>query len=431
MLCLRRHNLKARFASRRLLLACLLLAGATTAQAQYGQTALDGYTPTDLKQGAPAGSFPLSGFENINHYNGGLNIALPLLRMGGRGGSGFGITLKIDEHTTIYRYSDYGAGSYAQQLIYSAGDAWRVGYGPGVLLGKWATNHPQDGSPLDCGQYVPDREYNTRLYFTTPDGTEIQLQDKQYGGLIYSRNPCTVPFGTPARNRGKVFVSADGEKTTFISDTDIIDNLISQPTLEFYPSGHLLLSDGTRYRVDGGKVSWMRDRNGNKTSFTYDGWAMLSATDSLNRQVTVTYGAIGAYDEITYRGYGGAARSIKVWHHWMHDAMRPDCTIKKDNQLYPEVFDGGNIWSGDSDFDMAVVSRVEMPDGRSYRFFYNSYGEVARVILPTGGGTDYNYSGVFPWCGGGGRSTRPSPITTTPGSSPSSSPTAQNKAHSD
>ena len=75
--------------------------------------------------------------------------------------------------------------------------------------------------------------------------------------------------------------------------------------------------------------------------------------------------------------------------------MRPDHTIKKANQLFPEVYDAWNIWSGDYDFDMAVVSKVELPDGRSYRFYYNSFGEVARVILPTGGGRDYDYYSPF------------------------------------
>ena len=33
-----------------------------------------------------------------------------------------------------------------------------------------------------------------------------------------------------------------------------------------------------------------------------------------------------------------------------------------------------------------------MPDGRLYRFFYNSYGELARVELPTGGAIEYDYA---------------------------------------
>jgi len=33
-----------------------------------------------------------------------------------------------------------------------------------------------------------------------------------------------------------------------------------------------------------------------------------------------------------------------------------------------------------------------MPDGRSFQFRYNSYGELARVVLPTGGAIEYDYA---------------------------------------
>ncbi|MDQ3804281.1 MAG: hypothetical protein M3416_10670 [Acidobacteriota bacterium] len=33
-----------------------------------------------------------------------------------------------------------------------------------------------------------------------------------------------------------------------------------------------------------------------------------------------------------------------------------------------------------------------MPDGRRYQFRYNSYAELARVVLPTGGAIEYDYA---------------------------------------
>src|SRR5262245_17692003 len=51
----------------------------------------DGATPAGLKPGAPAGSYVLSGFDNINPYNGNLNFSLPLLKIGGRGSAGYTI----------------------------------------------------------------------------------------------------------------------------------------------------------------------------------------------------------------------------------------------------------------------------------------------------------------------------------------------------
>ena len=37
------------------------------------------------------------------------------------------------------------------------------------------------------------------------------------------------------------------------------------------------------------------------------------------------------------------------------------------------------------------MSAVELPNGRTYQFRYNSYGEVARIELPTGGATEYDW----------------------------------------
>ncbi len=59
---------------------------------------------------------------------------------------------------------------------------------------------------------------------------------------------------------------ADGTSATFISDADIVDLYISDGSggeTDQYVSGYLMLSDGTRYRIDGGYVTWLRDRNGN------------------------------------------------------------------------------------------------------------------------------------------------------------------------
>ncbi|MBS1786919.1 MAG: hypothetical protein JST85_04320 [Acidobacteria bacterium] len=72
----------------------LLLALSGNASAQNAAT--DGFTPEGLKAGAPAGSFQLSGFDNINYFNGNLNFTLPLLHAGGRGGVGYTIPLRIE-----------------------------------------------------------------------------------------------------------------------------------------------------------------------------------------------------------------------------------------------------------------------------------------------------------------------------------------------
>ena len=78
---------------------------------------------------------------------------------------------------------------------------------------------------------------------------------------------------------------------TFISDTDIFDMTQATNPIQTKPSGYLLTKDGTRYRVTQGQIKWIRDRNGNLLTFTYESsiGRLTGIKDSLNREVTISY----------------------------------------------------------------------------------------------------------------------------------------------
>jgi RHS repeat-associated protein len=261
-----------------------------------------------------------------------------------------------------------------------------TGYNPGVLEARGAgagiqqcTNPPHDN--------VFERTV-TRLTFTSPDGTEYELRDQLTNGQVMpltSITPC--PSAGPLR--GRYFSTSDGSSVTFISDTDVRDDIYTSGGASTYTlSGFLLLRGGARYRIDNGKVTWIRDRNGNRLTFTYDSFSrMISVTDSLNRQVTVAY---GNPDVITYKGAGGSLRTIRVWRANLQSALRPNSgySIQNSLQLFPEL----NGATGSALYNPSVISSIELPDGRQYRFYYNPYGELARVELPTGGAIEYDYA---------------------------------------
>ncbi len=236
-----------------------LLVNQASAQSIYPT---DGSTPMGLKPGSPAGSYALSGFDNINPYNGNLGFRLPLLGQGGRGGAGHTIMLPIETKWQVETYTVQG-DDWSETHYYPEPGWWEIahpGYGPGVM-------HVRYGAHLtrNCNTDGIKRAWwtLTRLTFTAPDGTEFELRDQVSGGAKY-----TVPIcATSGFNRGRVFVTADGTSATFISDADIVDLYISDGSggeTNQYVSGYLMLRDGTRYRIDGGYVTWIRDRNGNK-----------------------------------------------------------------------------------------------------------------------------------------------------------------------
>jgi RHS repeat-associated protein len=370
----------------------VLLLALTTANYASAQSSLNGATPLGLAPGSPAGSYALGGFDTVNLFNGNLSINLPLVSVGGRGGAGTNIGLPIDQKWIVESYYDPIYGGYR---YFPTSSWWTTTYEPAhassSIEGRSGGSYTQD-----CYLYDPPRPFYvetlTRLTFTALDGTEYELRDALTGGQpLRPLSPSGCPSVDPAR--GKVFVTADGTSATFISDTDIYD-YIEPDSPNIQPSGYLLLRDGTRYRFENGRISWIRDRNGNRLTFahTYGTNPTTTITDSLNRQVTVTKDVndpiYGLCDRISYKGFGGTARNIYITKTNLSNALRPGYSIQTYNQLFPEL-DGGSPYSP---YDVTVPDSVWLPNGKRYRFLYNSYGEIARVELPTGGAIEYDYA---------------------------------------
>jgi RHS repeat-associated protein len=379
----------------------LVVLALSVAKGQQTTTSVtDGSTPSGLQPGSPAGSYALSGFDNVNLYNGNLNFHLPLLQISGRGSaqmtSVMALNVKGWHVSHFHRVMPDGneIDSYKPSQL---GWAPYNGLGAGTVIGR---NYGlMTSSNLTCTWYSKTL---SRITFSMPGGTELELRDQDTNG-----QPLTSLCNQGA-NRKKVFVTADGTAATFISDTDIIDstaiNLVGPHG--FTVSGYLMLRDGTRYRIDNSNVTWIRDRNGNMLRFAYTSNSM-TITDSLNRTVTVNYNVsdappYGLCDQIIYTGFGGGQHIIRVSHTSLQNVLRSGYTIKtlgNAGGLFPELTGGspGNTYNPTD-----MTSAVWLPDGRSYKFYYNSYGELARVELPTGGAVEYDMtpgSGVV--CYGG------------------------------
>jgi len=353
-------------------LACALVIALLMINAK-GQAATDGSTPLGLSPGSPAGSYPLSDIDTVNLYNGTLNFRLPFLGVVGRGGAGYPMTLNIEKKWTVHKHLEPGVGAfyYADGGWWSEEDeGWRL-FNTGKVDIRSARREQPTGFPVEA---------LTRVTFRAPDGTEYELRDLQTNG-----QPKTPSGGF---NRGKVFVTSDGSSATFVSDWDIVDDPTNgQGGYDDRPDGVLLLKDGTRLRVDDGKISWMHDRNGNKVSFAYDFLRRVTGvTDSLGRQTTITYPSGGVtFTSITFKGFGRATRTIKIGQTNLGSALRSGYSIQPIGVLFPTLHGGGPV-------DPTVVDYVELPDGRRYQFQYNDYAELARIILPTGGAIEYDYA---------------------------------------
>jgi RHS repeat-associated protein len=363
-----------------------ILAGALTltlsciASAQSVQRITDGSTPLAVSPGSPLGAYSLSDFDSVNLYNGSLNFRLPLVKIAGRGSAGYTMIMRIEHKWLVHKEQQLGVPNrYVPDANWWNPESFNVVYSVGRLDMRKAVSNDQPD--VHCGAYIY-HETLTRLTFTAPDGTEYELRDQLTNGRP------DHPTCTTGLNRGKVFTTSDGSSATFISDSDIADEP-GGSLGENYPSGYMVLRDGTRYRIDSALVTWMRDRNGNRVTFGYDSFQRLSTvTDSLNRQVTIAYASDSIpYDQVMLKGFGGAARTIKVYQTNLQNALRSDFSYLSYTQLFPEL-NGAVSGLG----PLPVVSAVELPNGQQYHFSYNSYSELARVVLPTGGAIEYDYA---------------------------------------
>ncbi len=372
------------------LLAAFLFTVAT-ANCAWAQSALNGATPSGLAPGAPAGSYALSGFDNVNLYNGNLNFRLPIISVGGRGSAGTSIGLLLEQKWMVTTETD----EYGTAVNFPDYNGWvrRPFYAGAYVEARTGGNAKVTCASIILGDRPVYIKTLTRLTVTAADGTEYELRDALSGG-----EPKTVPrnfYGCPTSNpaRGKVFVTADGTSATFISDADIYDEPYADTSDSLTISGYLLLRDGSRQRFNQNRISWIRDRNGNRLTFTYvDGTSPVTIiTDSLNRQVMaerdVTDATYGLCDRITYKGFGGAARTVHVTKTSLSNALRSGFTLKYYSELFPTLNGSGYGY-----FNPTVVNSVRLPNGKSYQFAYNSYGELARVALPTGGAIEYDWA---------------------------------------
>lgn len=219
-------------------------------------SSIDSSTPAGLALGGSGSGG--TDFGSISPFNGALNYTIPLLQVGGRGQAGYTISLPnnarwVMTHTVGSQEETWNSpGSGIGGPIESR-------YMPGVVYGR------KNSSGSNCGPSEPvSYSTQTRLTFVMADGSEVDLVSLTKGG-----GQLIAYCGGSVESRGTVFVSEDGSGMKFVSDTEIFDGGFGPVT--FAPSGLLHFRDGITYRIDNGRVSRISDRNGNKTTFTYDG----------------------------------------------------------------------------------------------------------------------------------------------------------------
>lgn len=411
-------------------LSVLLVSMQLSAQVASTSSASDGGTPSATARGThPFGSYGGSNFDQINLFNGNLSMNFPLATLTGRGGMSGSVLLSYNSKTWHVEEITLINGDKRYLPFYDGWDRKEQTIAPGFLLhagrmvGRqtgWApiSQCPNPPSPI---QKIP--RYNntvTRITFTSPDGTEYEFRD----GFRFDANgvedgtdgqPFQLRGCDPGQSRGIWFHTADGTAATFQSGTFVKDNPdsafepkevrdnteVGAPN-QFYPSGIVMLRDGTRFYIVNGQVLKQRDRNGNVMRYEYGDKARLTRiVDNLGREITIKY----TRKDITISapGVGGVRREIHILREDMSKGLlRSDASIKTYSELFGDYLPDFTF-GYENKFDPLTVQAIVLPTGHRWDFFYNSYGEVARVRTPSLGAIEYDYGregGFFPPSGG-------------------------------
>jgi len=139
----------------------MIALSAASASAQYVHSSSSyGNTPLGMEQGAPAGSYPLSGFESVNPYNGALNFRLPLLKIGGRGSVQHVISLAVEHHWSVDKDQSGGPNAFNYSPQPNRWTTFYPGFSPHEI--------PSFGSPTitRTGRPARRRKPNTTITVT-------------------------------------------------------------------------------------------------------------------------------------------------------------------------------------------------------------------------------------------------------------------------
>ncbi|HKY43278.1 MAG TPA: RHS repeat domain-containing protein, partial [Pyrinomonadaceae bacterium] len=415
-----------------------MLTIASCALAQESSQFDKGTPPQHAAGVSPLGSYTSSDLGTINLSNGALNMKLPLASVGGRG---FSLPLTLNYSSKVWSasrdsnfadetgnhpvaYAEYADIENLMDLYSRVAPGWTIGAAPTLVV---RGNGIKDNTASICsGDF---RFALTKLTVILPDKGEIQLRDDATNGapLATQVDPSTDCMARD-RNRGQRWHASDGSGIVFVSDTA---NGIVRGDL----NGVLILSDGTRYRFASlynppsgspplnlmsvvkllARSTSITDRNGNRISITYPSANEVHYTDQLGRITKIQKNAPDPANPsvtlaflVTVPGYQGQNRYFKIKSAVMNQRYRPGInpTLPVINGDYDPLGWGLSWGTATRLFPFShgldaeridvrtVMSELVLPDGRAIEFFYNEFGEVAEVRLPTGGKLQYDYQYV-------------------------------------
>lgn len=336
----------------------------------------------------------------------GMQLQIPLGNYGGRGGVDMPITLYYS--SKLWRVQQIGQTINCGATPNTPGEphsTYKAFYAESSASG-WTSNLDWFKWPVETGQ--------------TNHGVNVKLQFFDDGG-----RPCNQPGC--AWTAARIYVTLpDGSKHELRKDDEphafngyshsgtfyAVDSSRLRYEIE---SGTLFMPDGARYVLNGAGPIQYIDRNGN--TLTYDD-ANNRWSDTLGRHFSLP--PLNTSEATTYfytlPGVGTSSLTYKfVWKrledaltnpsdelHYRGDRQTGGCgtSLAASPSLFvsPADDEGGpgvhRLLGNEGLHNPVVLAQIELPNGRAYTFTYNVYGEIDKVVFPTGAFESFTYDEV-------------------------------------
>lgn len=367
-----------------------------------------------------AGSYALSGIENINTTNGNLMLSIPLASLpAGRGGNP-GFTLFLHYNSKLWNGKgeqradgnpdETGNSNYSLELLNPSDEGgWHYGLYYTLQLTSRFNLEPQQ--PCSTGDEFNKNMYIWKLQMTFPDGSVHSFVPAGYSDHFndgyYNINPdgwiTQVSSGTlgtgscgssssttPAVTTGMTYYSTDGTYMRLEVQHTGDGYGAYNPWTLYYPDGRKVEEIGTPQI---GYIQKQYDRNNNYITVQGN-----SVTDQMGRSITMLDSANGTI--IRTQGVGGENIDtvVKSGERWVN---RPYMGSLDFNA--PQSQKNQTLFQS-----LSVVDQIILPvqaGALTYTFGYNGkttrpiegdysdgWGELNSITLPTGAQAIYSYA---------------------------------------
>jgi RHS repeat-associated protein len=323
----------------------------------------------------------------------GMTLQIPLGEYPGRNGNNISITLsygsKLWRIETVDGFTLQGAGYHTQSQVRYAEHSIS-GWTSSLELPEIeyvAQIQPFDGigSPicfLCTEQPLAAQYFIERLLVHMPGGSTHELRKNE------------TPVSHQNLALTGVYYAVDGSRLKFDANT-----------------ATLYIPNGSRYLLAAPGGAQFIDRNGNTLTYnsTNKQW-----TDTLGRIISLPPLQNSAPADLQYLlpGYGATNRVVTFRYRNLSD-VRTDpsqplrykgdksCPGYPETAHSPSLFKSTPISEGSASvcqggplFNPVVLWQIVLPNNKVYTFTYNIYGEIDKVVLPTGGYQRFRYEEV-------------------------------------